>query len=84
MARQASWPARHRVRADRPFTVTVVVPELAPGDHTISATAPNVVAATLFTVVPGEVALSRSLRRTDRRPADVRADSDSPDACPIR
>lgn len=50
----------YRARSDGTFSVTVVVPELVPGDHTISATAPNVVAATLFTVVPGEVAAATS------------------------
>ncbi len=50
----------YRARSDGTFNVTVVVPELVPGDHTISATAPNVVAATLFTVIPGEVAAATS------------------------
>ena len=39
------------VRSNGTFDVTLVVPELTPGDHTISANAPNIIAATQFTVL---------------------------------
>ena len=78
----ASGPvATYRVRADGTFTVTVVVPELAPGDHTISATAPHVVAATLFTVVPGEVALSTDSEEPSVAPP-TQGGSDTPTLVP--
>ncbi len=41
---------KYFVRGNGTFDVTLLVPELSPGDHTLSANAPNMVAATMFTV----------------------------------